>query len=209
MNDFDLRKFLVENKLTPQSLLNEPEDDEYNIDASPEWNARELRVNDEISIDDFKPKTAVSIINWAKWLRNQPPYIDVIDNGLTISRIDFKSKSFTVHVNGTDKYITYFFSEVDPNKVTLVSSLTEQDDYEEFTVDSPNEEWGAQELTVGSVVTPDMWSEEAKNNPNNLSTPWYARVFKEPVTITDAILYCSYYSFYKPPICSYNTSCNL
>jgi hypothetical protein len=190
VNDFDLRKFLVENKLTPQSLLNEPEDDEYNIDASPEWNARELTVYNEISIDDFKPETISSFRTWAKWFKNQPPYIDVIDNGLSISRIDFKSKIFTVHVNGTNKFITYNFDELDPNKVTLVpESITEQDDYEEFTIDNPIEEWGAQELTVGSVVTPDMWSEEAKNNPNNLSTPWYARVFKEPVTITDIEYY--------------------
>lgn len=164
MNDFDLRKFLVENKLTPQSLLNGPEDDEYNIDASPEWNARELRVNDEIFISDFKPETISSFRTWAKWLRNQPPYIDVIDNGLTISRIDFKSKNFTVHVNGTDKYITYFFNELDPNKVTLVSeSITEQDDYEEFTIDSPSEEWDAKELTVGSQITPDMWTKYIKD----------------------------------------------
>jgi hypothetical protein len=186
VNDFNLRKFLVENKLTPQSLLNKSEDDEYNIDASPEWNAREVTVGSKISVDDFKPEIISSLVNWGNWLKNQPPHIDIFKNGFIITGIKYKDKYFVVRINGTGKYLTYNFDEVDPNKVTLVSeSIIEQDDYEEFTIDNPSEEWGAKELTVGSVVTPDMWSESTKNDPNNLSTPWSARALKEPVTITN------------------------
>ena len=176
MNDFNLRKFLVENKLTPQSLLNEPEDDEYNIDASPEWNARELTVGSKISVDDFKPETISSFKTWAKYLRNQPPYKDVIDNGLTISRIYHEGKTFYVHVNGTNKYITYFFSELDPNKAYIApESITEsnEDEFNDPIEASP--EWNAQELTIGSRVTPDMWNKEAYDYFSKRDPKWVIR----------------------------------
>ena len=180
MNDFNLRKFLIENKLTPQSLLFESEEDEYNVsEPSPEWNARELEVGSKISVDDFKPEIIASLVDWGNWLKNQPPHVDIFKNGFIVTGIKYKDKYFVIRINGTGKYLTYFFDELDPNKVTLVSESMFESDEDDFA--NPIEaspEWGAQELTVGSTITPDMWVK------NEINIKVFPELFEKNFKIT-------------------------
>jgi hypothetical protein len=46
-NNFDLKKFLVENKLTRLS----EQDDEWDLEAGEEWNVTELGIGDHITLD--------------------------------------------------------------------------------------------------------------------------------------------------------------
>ena len=52
INNFDLKKFLVENKVTLNSRLNEEEDfEDFTTTASPEWNVTFLKKGDVITRD--------------------------------------------------------------------------------------------------------------------------------------------------------------
>ena len=51
INNFDLKKFLVENKVTLNSRLNEEEFEDFNTVAPPEWNITFLKKGDVITRD--------------------------------------------------------------------------------------------------------------------------------------------------------------
>ena len=52
INNFDLKKFLVENKVTLNSRLNEEEDfEDFTTTAPPEWNVTFLKKGDPITRD--------------------------------------------------------------------------------------------------------------------------------------------------------------
>jgi hypothetical protein len=46
-NNFDIKKFLIENKLTRLS----EQDDEWDLEAGEEWNVTELGIGDHITLD--------------------------------------------------------------------------------------------------------------------------------------------------------------
>lgn len=96
-NNFDLKKFLVENKLTPQSQTISEEEEEFTIDAPSGWNPIYLTVGDTIKSDywDYDkddtmwfgkepfrhPDYTIVSIKWLRpWTGNEPGEYNVVLN---------------------------------------------------------------------------------------------------------------------------------
>ena len=72
------------------------------------------------------------------------------------------------------------------NKITKNSQLFEQDKDEVNKPIEPKSGGGAKELTTeegSNIITPDMWSEEAKNDDTNLNFQKYSIAFSQNVVI--------------------------
>ena len=97
-NNFDLKKFLIENKLTRLS----EQDNEWNLKADEEWNIKDLVVGSEITEDMLKKPI------FQKWEDVQFPIKilgfdkDEEDNDIVYLKITRKKKN----IFGKDKLVT-------------------------------------------------------------------------------------------------------
>lgn len=69
-DQFDLKKFLIENKLTNSSLREEDEDWEF--DVSDRWNVKELGVGDKINLDMFEHI-------WGEWFLENKEDLEIVN----------------------------------------------------------------------------------------------------------------------------------
>ena len=145
-NNFDLKKFLTENKLTRLS----EQDEEWDVDVSDKWNVKDLTVGDKLTPEMFQDSAT--------------PYTGIM-NDATIIRYDndgIKDSVAIEFINSIGmKTRNLFYVDVLNEKVLkpqykIVPPLNEQD--EDWDVDVSNN-WNIQDLGIGDEITLDMINE--------------------------------------------------
>jgi len=132
--------------------------DEFAVDAPKDWNVIELTVGDEVTPDMWKetPDSPNSILltSFVKGGTYNDDDLDAIV--LKISGRDYESRWELNYINSLLK------------PEYLIVPPTDLYESDEFTVDAPKD-WNKIELTVGSLITPDMYTDEAVERWNYLS----------------------------------------
>jgi hypothetical protein len=137
-NNFDLKKFLTENKLTRLS----EQDEDWDVDVSDKWNVKDLTVGDKLTPEMFQDSTT--------------PYTGIM-NDATIIRYDndgIKDSVAIEFINSIGmKTRNLFYVDVLNEKVLkpqykIVPPLNEQD--EDWDIDVSNN-WNEKELKVGDL----------------------------------------------------------
>jgi hypothetical protein len=151
-DQFDLKKFLIENKLTNSSLREEDEDWEF--DVSDRWNVKELGVGDKINLDMFEHI-------WGEWFLENKEDLEIVNIDKNTNQLQLywfnpiKQAYQSVWMD-----IKKFNEELKPQyQVVPPDDLNEQEDDEwEFDV---SYNWDIKELGIGDEITPEMWDRKA------------------------------------------------
>jgi hypothetical protein len=156
-NNFDIKKFLIENKLTRLS----EQEDEWNFTAGPEWNEKELGVGDYITLDmlnkdnqndydyflhHYKPRTFPLLIDKSNF-----------KNYVVLKPINSKSEKVR---RGRGWMINFINDRFLKPQYQIVPPLNEQQDDEWDFEAGP--EWNTTELSNGDYITQDMWEDPYK-----------------------------------------------
>lgn len=151
-DQFDLKKFLIENKLTNLSLREE--DNDWDIEVGEDWNVKDLTVGDEITYDMFqKDKDYFDLFfeggkNFVITDYDNDGHEDFI-------RIKYTKNGFTT---STLVYVDVVNDKILKPQYQIVPTLNEQQDDE---WDIATDAFDVQELTVGDKITPNMWDKKA------------------------------------------------
>ena len=170
-DQFDLKRFLIENKLTNLSLREE--DKEWDFEVGKNWNEKEIKVGDYWK-DSINPEWSgvwsnyydipesmtdlvlnVIYIGPYKEEFSKPPYNipNYYGDNVIISKRNGNFWAFTVN---------YFNESFGPklNAYIPTDNLNElDDDFEDWVVAGP--EWNETLLSTGDKITPEMWNEKA------------------------------------------------
>jgi hypothetical protein len=145
-DQFNLKKFLIENKLTNLSLREE--DNDWDIEVGNEWNVQELGVGDIITPD-----------MWAR-----PTYwFDKVDTTIVDFSNDGAGSAFVkleAPDNISTEEYTYKVSKVNSwlkPQYKIILPLTEQED-DEWDLEV-GENWNIKDLGVGDYITPEMFND--------------------------------------------------
>jgi hypothetical protein len=145
-NNFDIHEWrLYQSNL---NLLNEQdEDDDFNINVGDGWEFEELGIGDTITHEMWKDP------EWNYFTKRGNVKIEDIgdeDGVKYVILTDFKEED-----NWEEYDLNYINNMLEyPYQIFLPMNEQEKDDDFNITVD---DEWGVNELTVGDVITPDMW----------------------------------------------------
>ena len=159
-DQFDLKKFLIENKLTNLSLREE--DNDWDIEVGEEWNVQELGIDDYITPEMFQDnkygnefKALNQSFKIVRFKVNNTTLPNGDINTIYYFNIEYKDRfGKTQQQNYQVKSFNKYFLKPQ-YKVVPPDDLNEQQDDEwDLEVDK---EWGVQELSIGDVITPDMW----------------------------------------------------
>jgi hypothetical protein len=137
-NNFDIKKFLIENKLTRLS----EQDDDWDFEAGPEWNVTELSDGDYITQD--------------MW---EDPYKGSFPRDIwQIMGIDEEWDNIALEGNARG-YISWSISGIQnllksEYKIVENKNLYEQQD-DDWDLEA-DEEWNIKDLTAGDYITPEM-----------------------------------------------------
>jgi hypothetical protein len=137
-NNFDIKKFLTENKLTRLS----EQDDEWDFEAGPEWNVTELSDGDYITQD--------------MW---EDPYKGSFPRDIwQIMGIDEEWDNIALEGNARG-YISWSISGIQnllksEYKIVENKNLYEQQD-DDWDLEA-GEEWNIKDLGIGDYITPEM-----------------------------------------------------
>jgi len=162
-DQFDLKKFLIENKLTNSSLREEDED--WNITVGEEWNVQELGVGDYITPEMFQDnkygnefKALNQDFKIVRFKVNNTTLPNGDINTIYYFNIEYKDRfGKTQQQNYQVKSFNKYFLKPQ-YKVVPPDDLNEQEDDEwDFATDA----FDVQELTVGDKITPEMWDKKA------------------------------------------------
>jgi hypothetical protein len=151
--------------------INESEEDDFNITLGDEWGYEELTVGDYVKPEMWKEGT--DLILKSKPLKIYEFGIDDEGDYVTFRRHN-------------DTLISFDLDEINLDylkpKYKIVLPLNEQDD-NDFNI-TLGPEWEFEELTVGDIITPEMWDEEKISNVSTsiISDPDW---FLSPHKITD------------------------
>ena len=133
--------------------INESEDD-FTVDAPKDWNVIELTVGDEITPDMWE-----EMPDSPKWTKNSILLTNFVKGG---TYNDDDPDAIVLKISGRDYEsrweLNYINSLLKPEY--LIVPPTDLYESDEFTVDAPKD-WNKIELTVGSLITPDMYTDEA------------------------------------------------
>jgi hypothetical protein len=146
-------------------------DDDFNITLGDEWGYEELTVGDYVKPEMWKEGT--DLILKSKPLKIYEFGIDDEGDYVTFRRHN-------------DTLISFDLDEINLDylkpKYKIVLPLNEQDD-NDFNI-TLGPEWEFEELTVGDIITPEMWDEEKISNVSTsiISDPDW---FLSPHKITD------------------------
>jgi hypothetical protein len=163
----------INNLLSPEYKLLKPlteqdEDDDFNITVDDKWNEKELEVGDYYN--EYSGKVYSSedeIPNEERILTYKIIYIGP-NKGKYRNSNYFNNDIITVQpLIGNDKYtypVNYFNSETGP-KINGKVYLNEQDEDDDFNITTDS--FDVNELTVGDVITPDMWIDGTFDNTFN------------------------------------------
>jgi hypothetical protein len=147
--------------------LNESED-EFTVDAPESWNVTELGVGDYITpemIDTPKDRRRWTSFHKVFGDPKRAPGWKIIkfineelDNVFYV-KLEHNGVKDIFSISAINKRIKPQFKIVPPTNETKLSSLLEQDD--DFNVTAPTE-WNIEYLSVGDIITPDMWQDEVE-----------------------------------------------
>ena len=165
-NNFDIKKFLIENKLTRLS----EQDNEWDLEAGPEWNTIELTVGDTFTPEMFN-KAALSHYKWVdggiiKKYKTGNDHVGLHD-WIQISYINDKGK------RKYDWNLVYTLNNwaLKP-EYRIIPPLNEQQDDDDWDLEA-GEEWNVTELGIGDYITLDML-----NQDNQIHLKYFFQVFK-------------------------------
>jgi hypothetical protein len=133
--------------------LTESEDDDWDLEAGPEWNVQELTTGDVITPEMF-------IDNVSKYWKEltEKPY-KILSFGE-----DFEGQY--VNLIGEFSQISIDLDEINYDllkpQYRIIQPVNEQDD-DEWDFEA-GDEWNVQELTTGDVITSDMVDSNKSNN---------------------------------------------
>jgi hypothetical protein len=158
-DQFDLKKFLIENKLTNLSLREE--DNDWDIEVGEEWNVQELGVNDYITPEMFQDN---KYGNEFKALNQDFKIVRFKVNNTTLPNgdintiyyfdIEYKDRfGKTQQQNYQVKSFNKYFLKPQ-YKVVPPDGLNEQED-DEWDLEV-GENWNIKELSVGDYITQEM-----------------------------------------------------
>ena len=154
--------------------INENEDnDDFNVVASDEWNKLGL---DDIVTVDFIGRESIGIEALHQF--NNVPFkivdVDIFEWWVEPVKAEDKKKWKEVKMKYNKDGMLSFWTDQgwNTNKENVEpydGPINEdEDDDDEFTVDA-SDEWNAQELTVGSQIHVDMFTDEAKSTLTSFS----------------------------------------
>ena len=157
------------------------ESDEFNVEAPKEWNQEYLTAGDTITPDMWDVSKLATQL---KYYFKKPVKISRIG----YSEFDDEELELLVNIDlGIDS--GEYFADFDINhvndllkpqyKVVQNKALTEEED--DFAVDAPTG-WNYELLTIGDVITPDMWDDDV-NNMSSIKE--FNKVLKKPFIIKD------------------------
>jgi hypothetical protein len=140
------------NAYVPTDNLNE-QDDEWDLEAGPEWNEKELGVGDTVTRDMFEPGTEKF------WMGD---YDQKVINEFTHDNV-----VYLVDKDGkkTDSWDVYFVNKDLKDPYLIVNSLTESDD--EWDLEA-GPEWNVTELGIGDTITSNMWNKNLSPEYGNI-----------------------------------------
>ena len=138
-NNFDIKKFLIENKLTRLS----EQDNEWDFEAGPEWNTTELSNGDYITQDMWENPYKTGGLPRDTW---------------QIMSIDEEWDDIALEGNARG-YISWSISAIQDllkseYKIVENKNLYEQQD-DDWDLEA-GEEWNIKDLTAGDYITPEM-----------------------------------------------------
>jgi hypothetical protein len=151
--------------------INESEEDDFNITLGDEWGYEELTIGDYVKPEMWKEGT--DLILKSKPLKIYEFGIDDEGDYVTFRRHN-------------DTLISFDLDEINLDylkpKYKIVLPLNESDE-DNFNI-TLGPEWEFEELTVGDIITPEMWDEEKISNVSTsiISDPDW---FLSPHKITD------------------------
>ena len=208
LNNFNLKKFLVENKVTRNSNLFEADDFEFNDDdkdLAMGLNAKILKIGDTITPDMWDDRFIERQEKLWKIAKIQDPLLYWWRKPIKVTDI------ITIHDHDYQDYQTtdtYIKIDIDlPNNNDLVNiknlrpdilkkydfdlaegeknEFNEQDDDFEFT-DTDKDlavRLSGSELTVGDTITPDMWDKQKFINNDWFGIEYYDKAIKDSYLI--------------------------
>jgi len=139
------------------------EEDEWDLEAGPEWDVTELGIGDTITPNMWNKNLSPEYGDIGDWIDNPAEAqiiddIDTDDNGVV--GVWFTGKKSNIQ----NIYTLLDFNNLLDPKYQIVPPLHESEENEWNLEAGP--EWGVQELWIGDVITPDMWN-------NDLPDEWY------------------------------------
>jgi hypothetical protein len=141
-NNFDIKKFLIENKLTRLS----EQDNEWDFEAGPEWNVTELSDGDYITQDMWEDPYKTGGLPRDTW---------------QIMSIDEEWDDIALEGNARG-YISWSISAIQDllkseYKIVENKNLYEQQD-DDWDLEA-DEEWNIKDLTAGDYITQEMFDD--------------------------------------------------
>jgi hypothetical protein len=152
-NNFDIKKFLIENKLTRLS----EQDDDWDLEAEEEWNIKDLSVGDYITPEMFNDSV------FTKTWRDATKDIKIVNffhnslgDGFVIEYIGSSGKIRQDNIS-VETFNKHFLKP----GYQIVPPLNESDDEWDFEA---GPEWNTTELSDGDYITQDMWEDPYKGS---------------------------------------------
>jgi hypothetical protein len=149
--------------------LMESDEDEFSVEAPPEWNQESLSTGDVITPNMWDKQKFINEPD----LNGIKVYNEAIEDSWVIESIYYAEEDGTwfVFLKSSTADHKYFGLWSDPEeldninnvlkdnyKIYISNTLLESDDEDDFSVDAPVE-WNIETLTVGDTITPDMWDQ--------------------------------------------------
>jgi hypothetical protein len=145
MDNFNIKKFLIENKLTRLS----EQDDEWDLEAGEEWNVTELGIGDYITLDMLNKDNQPHLKHFLEvYEPNTFPLL--IDRGNFNNYVVLRSEKGGRGYLWTINVMNNIFLKP---QYQIVPTLNESDDEWDLEAD---EEWNIKDLTAGDYITQEM-----------------------------------------------------
>lgn len=143
--------------------LRENEEEDFSVEASPEWNVTELTIGDYITPDMWDEDSDIFD------LIDDPNEDWLINVGWVSDDVELTTKTGGQVITDINNINTYLKPQY-----RIVKNKDLFEEKEDFSVDAP-QEWNIEYLTTGDTITPDMWDQ------SKLGLSKY--YFDKPITI--------------------------
>jgi hypothetical protein len=159
------------NAYIPTDNLNE-QNDEWDLEAGPEWNETLLSLGDKITPEMWDEKAVIDAGEEDEFLNDEIWTINYIRNGWGIDMTSNGGGSLSWDIDDVQALLKPQY------KIVVKKDLFEEDEWD-FEA---GPEWNVKDLNVGDIVTPDMWDEDKlRYFEDNISSPLF---FTKPHKIT-------------------------
>ena len=152
-NNFDIKKFLIENKLTRLS----EQDDEWDFEAGEEWNVTELGIGDHITLDMLNQDNQTHLKYFFRAFEPNtfPLLIDRKTKGYFGDSVILKAINFEGDIQRGYSWAVKTMNNIvlKPGyQIVLPLNESEDDDWDL----EAGEEWSIKDLTAGDYITQSM-----------------------------------------------------